>query len=427
MSPLTQSLNRLLWGDFDKGDFGLILHGPSDMQSTKYLPASYIHASMRFKNQIFTISDLRYASALVIGTRFAMNLPMRGISQIQNEIVDIASLFPVDARSSKRGSLFRDDGGGCFSEPLLCLKGGTCLHEFENGVCTGKCNSTAVPPEEMGNHIAKYMNEFAAGGASPIFMNSCYYAPDRHGIESAIAASNSIWEKGLRAAARNSGWTECTASPNVRHPDVPDAITIKVPVERNETLRDLDGYGHSQILLSLEIMHTRGYGALPVMFYTETRGMGADECDRFWGGIDCSDGFRKEFFSQSFEFTNGACISNLPGSEEFYYFPPVNRSCSLTKGQLQHPFEHSPYFFSLYWEELGEVAKNEARILGYTEDSWDNDTDLSIYTKTFDDLSAREKKAVAYLGLVKYFSGAPDQTDAYSDLTQCHSSCSVKR
>jgi len=423
MSPLTRFMNRLMWGDFEKGDFGIIVHAPSGMNSTKYLPASYIHASMRFGNQIFTWEDLNYASALVIGTRFAMNFPNRG-SQRQNEAVNIISLYPIDAQTSEaRNSMNRHDGGGCFSQPL-CLNNGTCLHELENGLCTGKCNSTAVPPEKVGAHMSQFKQ--------PQSRDVCYYTQDRHGMKSAIAASNSIYfnlwtKKGNITGLGAAGWTEAIVTRNAADPDIPDAFAIRVPVERNQTLHDLDDYGHREILMSLEIMHTRGYGALPVMFYAETKGMDADECSRFWGGIDCNDGFRKEFFSQSFEFANGACISTLPESDEFYYFPSMNNSCSITNGKLHNPFRKRSLFINQHWSELAKEAKDKASFLGFTEDIWDADGNVPIYSKNFGDLSEREKEAAGFLALSKYIPGHPILSNVYSDLAKCHSSCSVKK
>lgn len=117
------------------------------------------------------------------------------------------------------------------------------------------------------------------------------------------------------------GWTECTATLNVRDKEVADAIFLKLPpvVHRNVSLCEMGlDEDHQK---SLQRMHDNGYGSLPVLFLKETRGMDSSECNRFWGGQDCEDGYRKEFFAQEWNFTSGACLARPLGCSETYYFP----------------------------------------------------------------------------------------------------------
>ena len=56
--------------------------------------------------------------------------------------------------------------------------------------------------------------------------------------------------------------------------------------------------------------------------------MRESDCERFWGGIECQDGYRKDFFSQEYKFANGACVHRPPDCEEAYYFPAQDVNAS---------------------------------------------------------------------------------------------------
>jgi hypothetical protein len=70
----------------------------------------------------------------------------------------------------------------------------------------------------------------------------------------------------------------------------------------------------------------------------ETKGMSNQtECDRVWKGVDCHNGYRKEFFSQTMEFLDGACIGVPTGCEDSFYFPAnTNVSCEEWLDQSHH-------------------------------------------------------------------------------------------
>ena len=78
----------------------------------------------------------------------------------------------------------------------------------------------------------------------------------------------------------------------------------------------------------LNLAFEMGYGDKPVLMYSEGKGMNNADCQRFWNGIDCDNGYRREFFVQDFNFSNGACIYRPPNCSEAYYFRPIHRDDS---------------------------------------------------------------------------------------------------
>jgi len=159
--------------------------------------------------------------------------------------------------------------------------------------------------------------------------SSCWYPPTQNGIKDLIAASNSLWIERRRWCSRSvgwcQGWTECTATINIMDKQTADAIVLRKPSNQKAAIWSVQGTQHF-----LKAMYQRGCGSLPVIFFTETKGMDQDECIRHWGGSDCDDGYRKEFISLLFNFSDGACLSFLPGCKDVCYFPAINGSCSPT-------------------------------------------------------------------------------------------------
>jgi hypothetical protein len=84
-----------------------------------------------------------------------------------------------------------------------------------------------------------------------------------------------------------------------------DAIVIPLDIPDSSIC---EYWSRNQIQTTLQFAYERGYGSLPVLFSREIKGMRESDCERLWGGIECQDGYRKDFFSQEYNFANGACI-----------------------------------------------------------------------------------------------------------------------
>ena len=59
---------------------------------------------------------------------------------------------------------------------------------------------------------------------------------------------------------------------------------------------------------------------------------------------------------------------------------------------------------SLYWEDLKEKALEAAKLLGFEEDTWNEDEPIPIYSTPFADLTVKEKEAAKLLELEPLFS-----------------------
>ena len=57
----------------------------------------------------------------------------------------------------------------------------------------------------------------------------------------------------------------------------------------------------------------------PIVIMEQTRGIDSSDCDKFWSGQDCEDGYKKHFFRQSFIFPGGSCLLLNPDGEVYYY------------------------------------------------------------------------------------------------------------
>lgn len=55
------------------------------------------------------------------------------------------------------------------------------------------------------------------------------------------------------------------------------------------------------------------YGYVPVILLGQTRGMPSqNECDEYWNGKQCQEGYYKHFFAQTYEFGDGSCLKVPP-------------------------------------------------------------------------------------------------------------------
>jgi hypothetical protein len=80
-------------------------------------------------------------------------------------------------------------------------------------------------------------------------------------------------------------------------------------------------------------MKQMGYTTrLPVIFLTYTQGMNNEDCNQYWNGHDCLNGFQKVLFAQEFTFGDGSCLAIPKGCRNVYYFPYNNttETCEVT-------------------------------------------------------------------------------------------------
>ena len=61
----------------------------------------------------------------------------------------------------------------------------------------------------------------------------------------------------------------------------------------------------------------------------------------------------------------------------------------------------SSKLYHRYWDQLPAEAKEKAELLGYSENTWNNDADIPIYDHMLD-LSPEEMEAMEYLGVFIY-------------------------
>ena len=324
-SVVANTSNRLLWGDWDKGEYGVLVRSlggkrqPHDHQKRHHVPASFLHASIRAPGLIFQRGEESFT--LLVGTKFKKNRAMKKLQV--NGSVDCRTYYPADGGTEYRGVLEDINATICWpeqSEP--CCVNGTCLAEIDSA-----CSGCKVPGAMFGDHFARY-SEQQKETYTRLTFYSCWYPKSRHGMEEMVVASNSIWKERRRWWKDSldldyNGWTECTATRNIGTTEMVDAIVIPLFIEGPSrpglcSLWSLN----NMVQQSLQLSYDWGYGSLPVLFYREIEGMQESDCERLWEGIACEDGYRKNFFSQEYKFDNGACVHRPPGCEEAYYFPP---------------------------------------------------------------------------------------------------------
>jgi hypothetical protein len=126
------------------------------------------------------------------------------------------------------------------------------------------------------------------------------------------------------------GYTECPVTIDIQDPEMIDCVVIPIfpPIGQKDPNVCSDGDRFAMQRRLRRVYHSK-YGALPILFYREIKGMPKAECERLWGGIDCDDGYRRDFFAQEFQFDDGSCIHRPVGCKAEYYFPPHNDSDPL--------------------------------------------------------------------------------------------------
>jgi hypothetical protein len=214
----------------------------------------------------------------------------------------------------------------------------------------------------IGNHFAELFSNLAKDTYFGNFYSRtvCSYPGTEQGLKDMIAASNSLWKQRrgwcrfddqlchTSSERKYRGHTECMASKNIMNVEMADGILIQMPskiFERQVNLERFFPYLYDFLFEKLQELYDWGYTELPIVFMEEIKGMSPEECRRYWGGVDCQVGYRKEVYTQALNFSNGACIASPPGCNEVYYFPadkhtgacvPIlqNKTCRAEKDMM---------------------------------------------------------------------------------------------
>ena len=137
------------------------------------------------------------------------------------------------------------------------------------------------------------------------------------------------------------GHNELMATKTIMELSAADAMVIKlppttkVPSDRislfNLSLGHLEQIRNNiKVLVELERSPLcNDHNVLPIIFYAKSRGMDdLNECRVAWGGTQCDNGYRKEFFSQQFNFSDGSCLASPPGCNDVYFYRHDNTTTS---------------------------------------------------------------------------------------------------
>eukprot|EP00544_Gedaniella_sp_CCMP2646_P006232 CAMPEP_0202503014 /NCGR_PEP_ID=MMETSP1361-20130828/40655_1 /ASSEMBLY_ACC=CAM_ASM_000849 /TAXON_ID=210615 /ORGANISM="Staurosira complex sp., Strain CCMP2646" /LENGTH=363 /DNA_ID=CAMNT_0049136149 /DNA_START=79 /DNA_END=1167 /DNA_ORIENTATION=+ len=350
-SPTAQGTNKLLWGDWSKGEYGIILRAQdrydhlfmmkklpqfedSSELNTPLVPASFLHASIRASNSLFLKHKVVNAAVLV-GSRFRNNhcFASKNRHHEGRDLVSAPVCYPVDAGSNDRINMLTYNGTDCHKngpKDGICI-GNNCLSSRANNCA---CN---LAGRHVGNFLARFLaaqatseNETKVKFLSPY---SCWYENTPEGMTETIAASNTIWMERKRWSTlvddKYRGWTECPVTTNIRNEKLSDAMLVTLPISTSHqhSLCNHKEDIHNDVNIMLMRMHQHGYKNLPVVFLGQAKGMlNQTECNLMWDGTYCDDGYRKEIFAQSFHFSAGSCLAVPKGCKDVYFFPTCDIS-----------------------------------------------------------------------------------------------------
>lgn len=355
LSPVASFANHMLNGNWSKGEQGLLVRTfdktlakvdpdsllelvkehdlPESFRNPvpplKFLPSSYLHASMEAPGAIYSeyvkpeepLGDF----TLLIGTKFANNTSMERF-QRNNKAIGCEVIYPADSTSIERGSIFGIEycSPGRLSE--VCVEG-ECL--AEGPAACGKCQ---VEPSNYGDVLSRWIEMINNETLSYVFRTTCYY----HSFRDAIVAANSMWKERARwftyeLAISYQGYTECASdAAEMNNIDMADAIVLTLHRTDNAMPQThLQHSDHDLVEKRLVHAHQKGYGDLPVIWYRESVGIQSIEtCVELFNGRNCDTPWQKEFFSAEFMFGNKNCLYKPPECDEVYYFPADGDECS---------------------------------------------------------------------------------------------------
>jgi hypothetical protein len=300
---------------------------PDPVPPVKYLPASFVHASMRAPGAIYqNIAEKERNEgdfALLYGTQFRQNSAFQEEFQQNDKAIDCEFIYPHGAATIDRGTVFdkamcnnkASTNAICVADDKECLAHGP-----------GACNGCKANPHDVGNLVGTWIADKNHELLETFRDHSCYY----DNIQDAVTASNSLWSQRKRwytysenAATEYQGYTECaTASLHMDDPGMADAIVLTLHRTPEPSAQSACHFpNHVWLDQRLKVAYEKGHGDLPVLFYRESHGIHRiHECVTVFGGRECDDAWQKEFFSQEYQF-DGSCLHKPPGCDEVYYFP----------------------------------------------------------------------------------------------------------
>ena len=127
-----------------------------------------------------------------------------------------------------------------------------------------------------------------------------------------------------------------------------DALAIVMPAMPHPkdnyhwSLCDLSTRALWRLEENLHALWSLGWGRKPVVIMEQFQGFLSSDnpqkaCEKYWGGSNCVDGYRKSFFRENFLFPTGAsCLLIDELSREVYYYrdneelndPPFSTPCA---------------------------------------------------------------------------------------------------
>jgi len=361
ITPTSDSINRLLWGDWNEGAYGFISRSldlydiPHKIQkwidraephfagfNSSFLPASFVHISQHAPNPVFNLPMRPTVAGLVVASQFSMNNPANGK-------VHAPVCYPLDAGSNKRRGMLSDNGRGCRRDGSTGRLGmcdnvtGICLFTPQQECA---CNYQQVPSETFGDFFSTWLETAPRPKKGELVgrtdLYTCWFETSHKEMREMIIASNSYWHARKQwskyADAQYWGWTECPVTSNIK--TEAEAILVQLPIRQDPGV-DLCSFGRlvqNTTLKELHNVHSRGYSNLPVIFMEQSKGMfNVTECQAVWNGTQCMGGYRKEIFAQEFNFTDGSCLAIPDQCRDVYFFPADNVSgvCKVTSEECQ--------------------------------------------------------------------------------------------
>eukprot|EP00578_Thalassiosira_sp_NH16_P014686 CAMPEP_0181124868 /NCGR_PEP_ID=MMETSP1071-20121207/26728_1 /TAXON_ID=35127 /ORGANISM="Thalassiosira sp., Strain NH16" /LENGTH=471 /DNA_ID=CAMNT_0023210237 /DNA_START=93 /DNA_END=1509 /DNA_ORIENTATION=- len=333
-SPAASAANHLLRTS------GVLLRAPDGFTGT-FLPASFVHMSMRSSNVVYREKVRRNLPtvSVLIGSKFRRRSSMQR-KGANAKVVDCRAYYPSDAYSAsgrKDTSLSNPLGSSCsYNQADVYINDTVPMYNVANG-CS--CNYRAAP----GRHFARYIMQAQRSNGQEFKWNDvlCWYPGTDAGIRELIAASNSLYLDRARIPPRGrmrpyyQGWTECSASPSIEDANMMDAVVISLPhtdkPNRKSTMLSIEELENHKLQdLQQKLEHFESLN-LPVLFLEEKEGMGEEECASFWEGQRCNEGYRKEFVSRTKVFQDGSCLAKAKGDDEvrFYSANSTEVNCNM--------------------------------------------------------------------------------------------------
>jgi len=130
------------------------------------------------------------------------------------------------------------------------------------------------------------------------------------------------------------GWTECSASLNIQETNMIDALVISLPLSQkranydNGHFEDLDTKMTGRLKI---ILNRFAHLNLPVLLLQERQGIDSKDCYQFWEGMNCEEGFSKNFMAKELEFEDGSCLARVAGDEDVRFYQAGSSNCTVNK------------------------------------------------------------------------------------------------